>query len=84
MKKQATEQLIREVRDQLLQEPALSDPSKIAVNLEKRGGLFNRKTVVTIDGKVKNETELRKAAKLVETKMGTAVQLDNRLTANSA
>lgn len=83
MNKQSQEQILREIRDQLLQEPALSDPSKIVVNVDRRGSLFNKQTVVTIEGKVKNSVEAKKAAQVVESKLGASGTVDNLLHVNN-
>lgn len=82
MKKQSQEQIISEIRDQLLQEPALSNPSKIVVNVGRKGSLFNKHTVVTIEGKVKDSIEAKKAARVVESKLGDSATVENLLQVN--
>ena len=81
MSKQKQDELVAGVRKYLDQDPTISDPSKILVSAHRRGGLFNKRTVLTIEGKAQNEAEARVIAEMVGAKVADAAEVENRLTA---
>ncbi|MFO8065725.1 MAG: hypothetical protein R6V29_13970 [Spirochaetia bacterium] len=82
MSKQKQEELVAVIRKYLDQDPTISDPSKILVSAERRGGLFNKRTVLTLEGKAQNDAEARVIAEMVGAKVADEAEIENRLTAN--
>ncbi len=73
--------VMTDVRKRLDQEPAVADPSKITVDLEKRGSIFNRRYAVIVSGRVASEAEGNRIASAVQEAVGRHGSLDveNRL-----
>lgn len=72
--------IIDNVHRQLQQEPALSDPTKISVELEKRGSIFNRRRVLNVQGKISTEAERKRVVEAVEKGLGTEdVEIEDHL-----
>ncbi|MFW5811623.1 MAG: hypothetical protein ACOC47_08570 [Alkalispirochaetaceae bacterium] len=70
MAKVEEQAILDSVHRQLQQEPALSDPTKISLELEKRGSLFNRRRVLNLQGKISTEAERRRIVEAVEKGLG--------------
>ncbi|TVR67965.1 MAG: hypothetical protein EA427_11865 [Spirochaetaceae bacterium] len=68
------QELIQRIRTQLEQEPAVEDPMQIDLVVERRGALLNRRTVVNVSGRIKDETEGRKIEDAIRT---SVAGLDN-------
>ena len=81
MAKQNPQQLVDDVRRYLSQDPTIGDASKIVVAAEKRGGLFNRRTVLTLEGKAQNDAEANAIGEMVAAKVGDAAEVENRVVA---
>ena len=73
--------LIKRIRNQLEQDPTVEDPMQIDLLVERRGVLFNRNTVVSVSGRIKNDAEGRKIEETVRSALPTNenVQVENNL-----
>ena len=81
MSKQKQETLVADVRKYLDQDPTILDASKILVSAHRGGGLFSKRTVLTIEGKAQNEAEARAIIEMVGAKVKGEAEIENRLTA---
>ncbi len=81
MAKTNKEEVVTQVRKRLEQEPAVADPTKINVDLDKRGSLFNRRYAVILSGRVGSEAEGRRIASAVEESVGQYgdIEVENHL-----
>lgn len=80
MAKVEEEAILDNVHRQLQQEPALSDPTKISVELEKRGSILNRRRVLNVQGKISTEAERKRVVEAVEKGLGTVdVEIEDHL-----
>ncbi|MFO7780852.1 MAG: hypothetical protein R6W94_04435 [Spirochaetia bacterium] len=79
MAKQKPQEVIDQVLRYVSQDPTISDPSKISVRADKRGGMFNKRTVVVLEGKAQNELEIKAIGDMVAAKVGDEVDVENRL-----
>ena len=70
-----------QIRKRLEQEPAVADPTKITVDIEKKGTFLNRKYVVVLSGPVGSEAEGRRITKTVQDSFGERgeVEVENNL-----
>ncbi|MFO8041984.1 MAG: hypothetical protein R6U25_02170 [Alkalispirochaeta sp.] len=57
MSRKQDEELVARVQQRLEQDHVVPDPSKISVNVERRGSLLNRETVVAVYGPIASEPE---------------------------
>ncbi len=72
--------ILDSVHRQLQQEPALSDPTKISVQLEKRGSFFNRRRVLNVEGKISTEAERKRVVEAVQKGLGNvSVEIEDHL-----
>ncbi len=81
MNKKQTEDLIVRVRKRLDQEPTIADSTKISVNVEKRGSIFNRKSVLLLEGTIQSKEEGQKAQEVTDAVLGggDAIDIENHL-----
>jgi hypothetical protein len=81
MNKKQTADLVERVRKRLNQEPTIADPSKISVNIEQRGSIFNRKSVLLLEGTIQSKEEGQKAQEVTDAVLGggDAIVIENHL-----
>ncbi|MFP3959004.1 MAG: hypothetical protein ACLFUM_05835 [Spirochaetaceae bacterium] len=84
MANKKTQELMDEVRRYLNQDPTLSDPSKIVISAQRSGGLFAKRTKITLEGRAQNEAEARAIGEMVGAKLGDGVDVENKITAGSS
>lgn len=72
--------ILENVHQQLQQEPSLSDPTRISIELEKRGSIFKRRQVLNVQGKISNEAERKRIVEAVEKGVGNDdVEIEDHL-----
>ncbi len=76
MAKMDTEAVLTQTRKRLEQEPAVADPTRITVDIEKRGSLFNRRYAIVLSGAVGSEAEGRRIAEGVKDSVANYGQID--------
>ncbi len=81
MAKPDKQAIVTQIRKRLEQEPAVADPSKINVDLDKRGSIFNRRYAVVLSGRVGSEAEGRRITGAVEESVGRYedIEVENHL-----
>ncbi|MFP4302191.1 MAG: hypothetical protein ACLFPW_01300 [Spirochaetaceae bacterium] len=68
------------VHRQLQQEPSLTDPTKISIEVEKRGSFLKRRPVLNVQGKIGNEAERKRIIEAVEKGLGTEdIEIEDHL-----
>lgn len=75
------QELIQRIRKQLEQEPAVEDPMQIDLVVERRGALFNRRSVVNVSGRITDETQGRKIEDAIQSAVSGLddVEVENNL-----
>lgn len=81
MAKKEHEELVGKIRSRLEQEPALSDPLSITVDVNREGSILNRKTVLRVSGRISTEAEGEKVMDTVRSVVGDSdgVEVRNHL-----
>ncbi|MFP4643951.1 MAG: hypothetical protein ACLFM0_06320 [Spirochaetales bacterium] len=79
---------VDEVRTQaqklVSEEPTITNPSRIIATVERIGPILKKRMTVTLEGKVQNEAEKRKAEQVLDSHFRDAITINNNLEVGPA
>lgn len=70
----------KEIIDNIQNDPAFTDPSKIIVNVKSGGNIFKKTVIVEMSGSVPALSQKEKIERYVENKYGNLVVIESTLT----
>ena len=79
MAKQTVDEVRTKTEKLLIDEPAIANASRITTTVEKVGPMFKKRMTVTLEGKVQNDAEKRKAEQVLNSHFRDAITINNNL-----
>lgn len=79
MAQQSVDNVREKVEALFSEDPTLTDPTRIVTTVEKVGPLFKKRITVTLEGRVANAAEKRKAEQILDSNFRDSISIKNNL-----